>query len=146
MSITIPLELELEWFIFIIKRLNFYIIEKYCIIIFVNCMWIIYLSKICLSFSVWMLLYVTDVCCNWTGPHIMEVMFPLWSYFWGQYSLLLQYEILEKLVTYTLNPMYSVSVCNEPKECSKNKYFIYNKSLPDTTLLGPIWFATCYCK
>ena len=30
----------------------------------------------------------------------MEWMFPLWLRFWGQYSLLLQCEILEKLVTY----------------------------------------------
>ena len=29
----------------------------------------------------------------------MEWMFPLWVRFWGQYSLLFQYEILEKLVT-----------------------------------------------
>ena len=35
----------------------------------------------------------------WTS-NIIEWMFPLWVRFWVQYLLLLQYEILEKLVTY----------------------------------------------
>ena len=32
--------------------------------------------------------------------NIMEWMLPLWVRFWDQYSLLLQYEILEELVTF----------------------------------------------
>ena len=34
------------------------------------------------------------------ASNIIEWMFPLWVQFWDQYSLLLQYEILEKRVTY----------------------------------------------
>ena len=42
--------------------------------------------------------------------NIMEWMFPLWVSLWDQYSLLLQYGILEKLVTLMLNKIF---LCNK---------------------------------
>ena len=43
--------------------------------------------------------------------NIIERMFPLWVGCWGQYSLLLQYWILEKLVTYLQYKCYFIILC-----------------------------------
>ena len=49
---------------------------------------------------------------------ILEWMFPLWTCYWGQFSLLLQYEILEKLMTYIRKKSYLLKLrCIHDTKC-----------------------------
>ena len=55
---------------------------------------------------------------TWTS-NIIEWMFPVWIRFWVQYSLLFQYEILEKLVTSILGVTCTKNLTgNIPHPCS----------------------------
>ena len=83
--------------------------------------------------KVWALWHLT-----WTS-YIIERMFPLWVRFWRQYSLLLQYWILEKLVTCFIYEfffllivpsstvfnvfLYSGTADNQPHKIPLGKYF-----------------------
>ena len=66
---------------------------------------------------------------TWTS-NTTEWMFPLWACFWGQYSLLIQYEILEKLVTLICyqNGILYVYIC--PQNC-KTKSILSQKKVRD---------------
>ena len=68
---------------------------------------------------------------------VIEWMFPLWVRFWVQYSLLLQYRILEKLVTYI------------PKQQHIHPAFQPTSSLFITncyTLVFSVWYAEFLLK
>ena len=76
----------------------------------------------------------------------MEWMFPLWDRFWGQYSLLLQFKILEKLVTYI--PGYTRQIIRSSgflfiRPSGNNICSCFFYSIIPFQSNGPVSFPTC---